>query len=767
MVSKSTQKKIDHTPASTTSLDRDLEPVLRHSSPLPITVERRVLMGFIGALVLLVAAGGYTYRAGVEFTESARWVNQTQEVRASLAALYSSVVYAQSEQREYLLTGRKTRKGVYISEVYAIESQLRELSELLEDNTKQLDNAIELRKLIQSRIDVFDQSMVIFETAGLVGVQQVIAQDPIMSMDAIRQLVRKMDEAERRQMIQREANFAKTQELTLVALLVTVSLGAAIFSFLFRGIRHEMRVRAQAEMDALDASAAKGKFLATMSHEIRTPLSALLGMLELIGMSRLDGQQRQFLEVAQDSGSSLLRIINDILDHAKIDAGKLEIRAEPVSIADIVRRVVNTFCGVASAKDLTITAKVDEHISALLVADGDRISQILGNFVSNALKFTKKGQVEVRAELIERTGNIETIRLCVVDTGIGIAEDIQRRLFQPFEQAGADTSRMYGGTGLGLAICRSLADLMGGTIAMQSKQGEGTTMSFTLALEIAHESRIDEPLPAAEILPGQESAPGITTTTALPPILAVDDHPTNRRLLGVQLSMLGLQAKLVASAEEALALWRSEKFSLVITDCNMPEMDGYALTRRIREIENQEHRARITIIAWTANVLPSVVSQCHAAGMDEVLTKPAELQKLKKTLSKWLGAMHSVATASNGSGAEEIIKDVRIIDTEQLNRISVSLGERKEILDDFLEQTRSDVEALNNAIKDQDFAAAGLMAHRIKGASRIVGASRVTAACEVIEDSARQRKLHLMQQAEAPLCEAIEQVALCIAQEQT
>ena len=337
-----------------------------------------------------------------------------------------------------------------------------------------------------------------------------------------------------------------------------------------------------------NASRMKSEFLATMSHELRTPLNGLLGMLELLGLSGLDGEQRETLQIARDSGRGLVRIIDDVLDHAKIEAGKLEIREEPVSIAQLLRRVLNTYHAVASANDLTLKLSVDPRISLSLLADPLRLLQILNNLVSNALKFTPEGVVDVRAELLGREDGADTVLLSVRDTGIGIEPEVQQRLFQPFEQAGTVTARLYGGTGLGLSISRRLAEMMGGSIQMKSAPGEGTTMSVTLTLPISAAAPAElgsEATPAvAPILTA--AAPG-----AGPLVLAVDDHPTNRKLLARQLQALGLRVQTAAEGQEALALWHDGGFTLVITDCNMPGMDGYALSQTIREIEVREPAA--------------------------------------------------------------------------------------------------------------------------------------------------------------------------------
>ena len=488
------------------------------------------------------------------------------------------------------------------------------------------------------------------------------------------------------------------------------------------------------------ANRAKDSFLATMSHELRTPLNGMLGMLELLGFSRLDGEQREALEAARDSGRGLVRIIDDVLDHARIEAGKLEILAERVSIAQLLRRVVNTYSAVASTKGLTLRQIADPRISPAVLADPLRVMQILGNFVSNAVKFTAQGDVEVRAELIAREHGADTVRFSVRDTGIGIAPEALRRLFRPFEQAATDTSRLYGGTGLGLSISRRLAEMMGGAIVVESTPGEGTTMSVTLALPIVDAASAEVASEAAAPLTsGSAAQTALTASGEGALVLAVDDHPINRKLLARQLAALGLRAQTAADGQEALALWQDGEFALIIVDCNMPVMDCYAFSRAVRAVEAREGRLRTPIVAWTANVLPDAAAQCHAAGMDDILTKPVELFALHKALAKWMPAATAscprpVLAGSEPDGATQATP----IDYGELDKIALNAADRMEILQDFMEQTKSDLAQLEAALKDKDLPACGRIAHRMKGASRMVGARELAAESETFEKTARQ-----------------------------
>ena len=384
------------------------------------------------------------------------------------------------------------------------------------------------------------------------------------------------------------------------------------------------------------ATQAKSAFLAMMSHEIRTPMNGVLGMLDIISLTKLDDEQRVTLEIVRDSARSLLRIIDDILDFSKVEAGKLDLRPEPSSIAAIVGRVVNIYSGNASKKGLVLRQSIDSRIDPAVMVDALRLQQILNNLVSNALKFTTRGTVEIRADLVERSAGRVTLRFTVKDTGSGMSAAEQGKLFKPFVQVGEDTVKRFGGTGLGLSISQRLASLMEGSIEVESEVGRGTSMILTVALPIADPS--DLPGDSSRAVTGLRPESLVRADPGAPHVLVADDHPINRLVLLRLVNALGYPAEEAVDGRDAFDKWVGGRFGLVVTDCHMPEMDGYELAREIRLREAQDGRERTPIIACTASAIGSEIENCLAAGMDDYLAKPIALAQLSRILDRWRSA---------------------------------------------------------------------------------------------------------------------------------
>lgn len=471
-------------------------------------------------------------------------------------------------------------------------------------------------------------------------------------------------------------------------------------------------------------------------------MNGMFGMLELLSLGQLNPEQRATLEVVRESSRSLLRIIDDILDFSRIEAGKLEVRPEAASINAVIQHVHDIYAGSASGKGLLLTRSVDPRISPALMVDPLRLRQILTNFVSNALKFTVEGTIEIKAEMIACADRQERVRFSVQDTGIGISRQDQERLFHPFSQIDGETARQTPGTGLGLTICRRLAELMGGRVDMQSEPGKGTTMTLTLSLPIADPQ--DMPAPDSESLRGlpttstgaRRIAPSMEQAQADGTlVLVVDDHPINRTLLLRQVQMLGYAVHSADDGAEALEKWKTGRFGMVITDCNMPRMDGYELARMIRRIEAAEGRARVPIIACTANALTGETAKCIDAGMDDCLVKPIQLSHLLKGLDHWMPIPDGPAIAPLSWQPEAAQTNIPV----DLSLIAATWGGDAKtvrgILATFRAGNDEDAAKLREAVAARDGFRIAHSAHRMLGASRMVGALDFAQVCEQIDQA--------------------------------
>jgi signal transduction histidine kinase/HPt (histidine-containing phosphotransfer) domain-containing protein len=509
----------------------------------------------------------------------------------------------------------------------------------------------------------------------------------------------------------------------------------------------------QAKEAAEAATRAKSEFLANMSHEIRTPVNAVVNMNRLLLNTPLDEEQRDFAETAMISSEALMSLINDILDFSKIEAGKLELEITDFDLKQTVESVVKILAPQAAAKGLRLTHRIAPDVYPYLKGDSMRVKQILLNFLNNAVKFTEKGEIEIRVRgegfevrgEIPRTSDLVPLTFEISDTGIGIPEANMERLFKSFSQADASMTRKYGGTGLGLAISKQLAELMGGTVGVESREGIGSTFRFTAVFEKGFEVRGSGSEAAPRIRRSSPRTPHPSPLTPYRILLAEDNLPNQKVALAI-LKNFGFSADVADNGREAVDALRKTRYDLVLMDLQMPELDGLEAARIIRNPASGVLNPDVPIAAMTANTSGESREKCFKAGMNDYISKPIDAEELLSLVVRQL--------QGGGDNREQLTGDRRQVAGDRFSRpLSPATGTLPPVFDpdDFLRRLGGNKTSLKNFVKDlpyhiskeiqklktalneKDAVKISFYAHTLKGLCANASAYRMSDAAHQIE----------------------------------
>jgi len=472
--------------------------------------------------------------------------------------------------------------------------------------------------------------------------------------------------------------------------------------------------------------------LANLGHELRTPMNGIIGMIGLLMDTPLTPAQRELVAAVQKSAEALQRVMDDLLDFAAAEDGRLALRETELDLRTMVADVLVLLGGRAEDKGLELTARFADDRPLRVRGDAGRLRRVLLNLVDNALKFTEAGRVCIEVDPGVESGGRLPFRVIVRDTGAGIAPSAQADLFQPFAQADAATTRRHGGAGLGLAQARRLVDLMGGRIGVESEPGAGSAFWFELTLPVA--------APASPAAAGSATPP--RSADALR-ILVVDDNPANRKALQQQVSACGHFAEGVGDGGEALERLAGQPWDAVLMDTRMPLMDGCEATRRIRAGGQAGIDPRIPILGLAAYDTEGERQQGLAAGMNEVLAKPVRLEELQAAIERTVLLPRQLASATSGSGASPAETGEPVLDPARIDHLRELQDDDdpafvRDMIDLFLKETGRRLEEMRVAAVAGDVAALAALAHTVKGAAASLGARALQARCTLIETRARE-----------------------------
>ncbi|WP_223598702.1 hybrid sensor histidine kinase/response regulator [Chryseobacterium sp. GVT01B] len=607
-----------------------------------------------------------------------------------------------------------------ISHLEGIDQKINQIENFLDSLSRDNVNAEEeklihrLSVLAMEKKTTKDKLMQRYRSLGNMDDNTSIANPRARNIsNEITRITAKIYESRRLNMVelsQKSGKMGQKARFYDISLLVLLILSGSIVGYhILRQFNRQRLLISEldiAEKKALIAAQTKENFLANMSHEIRTPLSGILGFTNLLQKRPLDETSAEFVSSIQRSGENLMTIINDILDLSKIEAGMMRITPGIFSINGLVNSVETFFTERTKEKGLIISSAIESSIPDTLVGDATRLTQILVNLIGNAVKFTQQGNITIEIYSKQQTEKEAVVGFRISDTGIGIDKEKLSEIFERFNQGEDSTTRNYGGTGLGLSIVKSLIVLQNGDIEVTSEQGKGTTFHFYLPYGIAEEQ--------LTVLP--EADPHYFKDKSNIPlkVLVVDDNTINQSLMKHLLSQWNIDFHVVSNGLEAVNYLSSNECDLILMDIQMPQMDGYAATQKIRE----ELKLNIPIIAMTAHALPGEREKCLSRGMNEYIPKPVKEEELFTLISK-LGLKEHNRTEKK---TEDTPSDYQYINLTYMH--TVSGGDKsfeKLVTQQFTENIPNHLQQLATAYKNQDFAAMKLWAHDLKSSISIMG----------------------------------------------
>lgn len=669
----------------------------------------------MGAILFLVLDSSKTIN---KLDKEALMAYNNNQLSHLLETVENNLTLIESNQRGFVISGDEK----YLEDIdYYKASIITNLDEISMHPFMQSEKELidEFRYLIKSKIDFEDSIINEYQSHGEVAAIELIKTGQgfrlMKSIIFLENLISdKLSDNSIKMMKINKDSILKTQSRNIIAIVV-LSVFAIIYILLsFRDINIKNKLEDDliiARNKSIKSAELKEQFMANMSHEIRTPMNAILGFTNLLEKTSLNKTQSEYISAIKLSGSNLLNIINDILDFSKIESDRLRLENISFSIPSLMDSLELMFAEKAKEKNLTLTFNVDEKIPKLVAGDPVRLTQIMVNLIGNAIKFTHKGNIDISSIMKNMQNNMVTIVYKVKDTGIGIQRAQQDEIFERFSQGSANTTRQYGGTGLGLAIVKKLVELQEGSIQLKSKIGEGSEFTIEIKYQLSSEKE-------HKSFNGMSISP-TNHFTYKPRLLLVEDNLHNQKYESVILKEMGLEVDIAENGQLAIEMLQKKKYHLVIMDIQMPIMDGYKASTKIR----QELQSDIPIIAMTAHVLDGEREKCLSFGMNDYISKPFKEIELFELINKYIGTNLNGTNDNNLKEPEkkEETKD-SIVKLDELN--SLAKGNQdfvKDMIEIFLNQTPADMKQIETAIKNNNAEQASAIAHKMKTSVGFIG----------------------------------------------
>jgi len=708
-------------------------------------LRKKMTIGFGAALFLLVLIGVVSYACIQTSAAANRSAERARHILASVSDLSDLVTDAESSERGYVITGQDTLLDPYRQAVAQTSSRVRELQNLAVDDSFQQQQLGDITPLIHRELEFLGQVIDVRRLKGVEPAQQLIATGQgKVRRDAVLTILSTMSEHEQKVQDSRSMQIAQSDNVTTVVITSGILLAFILVGLAGWMIRRDLAQRQrvaeqlrQALLDADEANHAKSRFLANMSHEIRTPMSAIIGYADLVLEPHQSASDRlDYINTIRRNAEHLLTLINDILDLSKVEAGKCEVDRAKCCPCQILSDVASLMRIRAVEKHIALEIRNEGLIPIHIHTDASRLRQILINLIGNAIKFTDHGSVRLIMKLEESPSVGPRLRFDITDTGIGISSDQLARLFQPFTQADASTTRRFGGTGLGLTISKRFAEMLGGGITVDSAPGRGSI--FSLTIDPGPLDGIARIANCRESLAGHEPGAAAPVAASLHSrILIVDDGDDNRRLLSVYLRLAGAQVAIAENGrigvDKALAeLAARTPFDVILMDMQMPVLDGYAATALLRS-KNYPG----TIIALTANAMAEDCDKCLNVGCTDYLSKPVRRERLLATVARYL------QSPPLSRGGDNVLSETppTPLPTDGVPTLDLSTPIRSDLTDEslrsflitYINELPGRVAELHDCLAQRDLAQLATKIHNLKGTGGLYGLMPITEAAAKAE----------------------------------